>query len=129
MSDIFHLWVIFLGTFVGLLPTSVWRCSTTIAVTIGFTSLATSWIDYVAIIAGIVAMASLTYVSLRLSSRGMKLIGPVGVNAMTEVMGFLTMCIGVQFVVNGVLDPDLRCRLRAPSAPPELRVQDGGRDS
>ena len=32
-----------------------------IAVTIGFTSLATGWIDYVAIIAGIVAMASLTY--------------------------------------------------------------------
>ena len=38
-------------------------------------------------------------------------IGPVGVNAMTKIMGFLIMCMGVQFVVNGILgiatDPEL----------------------
>ena len=84
-----------------------------IAVTLGFTSLATGWIDYVAIIAGIVAMASLTYATLRLASRGVKLLGPVGVDALTKTMGFLTMCIGVQFVVNGVLDPELLRRFRA----------------
>ena len=84
-----------------------------IAVTIGFTSLATGWIDYVAIIAGIVAMASLTYIVLRISSRGVKLLGPIGVDALTKTMGFLTMCIGVQFVVNGVLDPELLHRFRA----------------
>jgi multiple antibiotic resistance protein len=82
-----------------------------IAVTIGFTSLATGWIDYVAIIAGIVCVALLTYVVLRLSGKIAGLSGPVGVNAMTKIMGFLIMCIGVQFVVNGVLaiatDPEL----------------------
>jgi len=82
-----------------------------IAVTLGFTSLATSWTDYIAIIAGIVCVAVITYVTLRLSSRIVGLIGPVGVNAMTKIMGFLIMCIGVQFVVNGVLgiatDPEL----------------------
>ena len=82
-----------------------------IAVTLGFTSLATSWTDYFAIIAGIICVALLTYVTLRLSSRIVGLIGPVGVNAMTKIMGFLIMCIGVQFVVNGVLgiatDPEL----------------------
>jgi multiple antibiotic resistance protein len=78
-----------------------------IAVTLGFTSLATGGADYVAIIGGIVAMAILTYVVLRLAGPGTKWIGPVGVNAMTRIMGFLTMCIGVQFVVNGVLDPEL----------------------
>lgn len=82
-----------------------------IAVTLGFTSLATAWTDYLAIIAGIVSVAALTYLVLRLSGRIVNLIGPVGVNAMTKIMGFLIMCIGVQFVVNGVLgiatDPEL----------------------
>ena len=38
--------------------------------------------------------------------------GPMGMNAMTRSMSFLTMCIGVQFVVNGVLDPELLRALR-----------------
>lgn len=84
-----------------------------IAVTIGFTSLATGWLDYLAIIAGIAAMAALTYATLRLASRGVQFVGPVGVDALTRIMGFLTMCIGVQFVVNGVLDPELLGRVRA----------------
>ena len=89
-----------------------------IAVTVGFTSLAKGWLDYAAIIAGILAVAALTYVILRLSSRGVRSIGPVGVHAMTKIMGFLTLCIGVQFLVNGVLDPELVRRLHAPLAEP-----------
>ncbi|MES1195297.1 MAG: MarC family NAAT transporter [Opitutus sp.] len=82
-----------------------------IAVTLGFTSLADGWFDYLAIIAGIITVALITYIVLRLASRIVGFIGPVGVNAMTKIMGFLIMCMGVQFVVNGVLgiatDPDL----------------------
>ncbi|HEY4302611.1 MAG TPA: MarC family NAAT transporter [Candidatus Didemnitutus sp.] len=82
-----------------------------IAVTLGFTSLASAWLDYVAIIAGIVVVAVITYAILGLSGRLVRLVGPVGMNAMTRIMGFLIMCIGVQFVVNGVLniatDPEL----------------------
>jgi len=88
-----------------------------IAVTLGFTSLATAWTDYIAIIAGIISIAVLTYLTLRLSGRIVGLIGPVGVNAMTKIMGFLIMCIGVQFVVNGVLniatDPELLRGIKA----------------
>jgi multiple antibiotic resistance protein len=88
-----------------------------IAVTLGFTSLAQGWLDYVAIIAGIMSVAALTYVVLRLSTRLVKLIGPVGVNAMTKIMGFLLMAMGVQFVVNGVLgiatDPELLRTLKS----------------
>ncbi len=88
-----------------------------IAVTLGFTSLATGWVDYVAIIAGITAVAVITYAVLRLSGRIVKLIGPVGVNAMTKIMGFLLMSMGVQFVVNGVLgiatDPELLRGIKA----------------
>ena len=88
-----------------------------IAVTLGFTSLATGWFDYLAIIAGIVTVALITYAVLRVSGRLVGLIGPVGVNAMTKIMGFLIMSMGVQFVVNGVLaiatNPELLRDIRA----------------
>lgn len=74
-----------------------------IAVTIGFTSLATGWVDYVAIILGIVTVAVITYAVLRLSEKVVGVIGVNGMNALTKVMGFLILCIGIQFVVNGVL--------------------------
>ena len=82
-----------------------------IAVTLGFTSLATQALDYVAIILGIATVAFVSYLVLRVSGKIVKFIGPVGMNAMTKIMGFLIMCIGVQFVVNGILgiatDPEL----------------------
>ena len=88
-----------------------------IAVTLGFTSLATAWTDYIAIIAGIVSVALLAYLVLRLSGKIVQFIGPVGLSAMTKIMGFLIMCIGVQFVVNGVLgiatDPELLRGIKA----------------
>ena len=82
-----------------------------IAVTIGFTSLARRWTDYVAIILGILVVAMLSYGTLRLSERIVGVIGANGMNALTKVMGFLILCIGIQFVVNGVrgvaTDPEL----------------------
>lgn len=74
-----------------------------IAVTIGFTSLATGWLDYVAIILGILIVAAITYCTLRLSERVVLVIGTNGMNALSKVMGFLILCIGIQFVVNGVV--------------------------
>lgn len=74
-----------------------------IAVTIGFTSLSTGWLDYVAIILGILVVAVITYGTLRLSERVVLVIGLNGMNALSKVMGFLILCIGIQFVVNGVL--------------------------
>jgi len=74
-----------------------------IAVTIGFTSLATHWIDYIAIILGILVVAVITYLALRLSEKVVLVIGLNGMNALSKVMGFLILCIGIQFVVNGVL--------------------------
>ena len=74
-----------------------------IAATIGCTSLASRWFDYVAIILGILAVAGASYAILRISHR---IVGAIGVNgtiAMTKIMGFLLVCIGIQFVVNGVV--------------------------
>jgi multiple antibiotic resistance protein len=88
-----------------------------IAVTIGFTSLASQWTDYIAIILGIVVVAIISYVTLRLADRVVKLIGANGMNALSKVMGFLILCIGIQFVVNGVLgiatDPAVIHAIRA----------------
>ncbi|MSU48912.1 MAG: MarC family NAAT transporter [Opitutus sp.] len=74
-----------------------------IAVTIGFTSLATHWTDYAAIIIGILVVAVISYFTLQLSERVVRVIGVNGMNALSKVMGFLILCIGIQFVVNGVL--------------------------
>jgi len=87
-----------------------------IAVTLGFTSLATDWTDYVAIILGILVVAGIIYSTLRVSGRIVQVIGITGMNALTKVMGFLILCIGIQFVVNGVLgiatDPTLLRSIR-----------------
>ncbi len=87
-----------------------------IALTIGFTSLADGWSDYAAIIIGIVVVAAISYATLRLSGRMVRIVGVNGMNALTKFMGFLLLCIGVQFVVNGVIgvatDPALLEALR-----------------
>jgi len=88
-----------------------------IALTIGFTSLADRWSDYVAIMAGILIVAVISYATLRLSGRMVRIVGVNAMNALTKFMGFLLLCIGVQFVVNGVIgvatDPALLGALRA----------------
>ncbi len=74
-----------------------------IAVTIGFTSLAKHPLDYVAIILGIIVVALVSYLILRLSVHIVRLIGVNGMSALTKIMGFLLLCIGIQFMVNGVI--------------------------
>ena len=53
---------------------------------------------------------------LRLSGKIVRVIGQTGMNALTKIMGFLLLCIGIQFVVNGVLgiatDPAVLHRIR-----------------
>jgi multiple antibiotic resistance protein len=92
-----------------------------IAVTLGLTSLAKTWIDYVAIAIGIVAVAVIAYLTLRVSGSIVAVIGRTGMNALTKVMGFLLLCIGIQFIVNGVLgiatDPAIVRSIRDAAGP------------
>ena len=87
-----------------------------IAVTIGFTSFATGWADYFAIILGIIIVAVIAYITLRLADVVVSVFGPNFMNGMTKIMAFLLLCIGIQFVVNGVIgvltDPSLLATLR-----------------
>ena len=75
-----------------------------ISVTIGLTSLAKGGLDFVSIIIGILLVAVLVYTTLRLSTRLVKVLGVNGLHAMTKIMGFLILCVGVQFIVNGVVE-------------------------
>lgn len=88
-----------------------------ISVTIGLTSMADAWWHYGAILAGILLVAVVVFVTLRLSTRLVGFMGVNGLHAMTKIMGFLILCVGVQFVVNGVMgvasDPDLVRAIRA----------------
>ncbi|MDR1010955.1 MAG: MarC family NAAT transporter [Opitutaceae bacterium] len=87
-----------------------------IGVTIGFASLATTWLDYAAIILGILTVALACYLTLRVAIRMNGILGPTGISAMTQIMGLLIMCMGVQFVVNGVVsiatDPKILTAIR-----------------
>jgi multiple antibiotic resistance protein len=75
-----------------------------ISVTIGLTSLAKSWLDFASIIIGILLVAIIVYLTLRLSTKLVGLLGVTGLNAMTKIMGFLILCVGVQFIVNGIVE-------------------------
>lgn len=92
-----------------------------IAVTLGLTSLAKTWLDYAAIALGIGIVAVIAYATLRLSGSIVAMIGRSGMSALTKVMGFLLLCIGIQFIVNGVLgiatDPAIVRSIRDAAAP------------
>jgi multiple antibiotic resistance protein len=88
-----------------------------ISVTIGLTSMATSTLHYVSIFVGILIVAGIVLAVLRASTKLVRLLGVNGLHAMTKIMGFLILCVGIQFVVNGVRgiasDPDLLAAIRA----------------
>lgn len=78
-----------------------------IAVVIGLSSTLQGndvMIGYVFMTAGIVITALISYLVLRASSRLHAMLGMTGINAISRIMGFIMVCIGVQFVINGVLE-------------------------
>ena len=78
-----------------------------IAVTITLATLVNNWWEYIAIFIGITIIALIVFITLRLSGNLTRLLGVNGVHAMTKIMGFLIFCIAVQFIVNGITDPEL----------------------
>jgi multiple antibiotic resistance protein len=59
--------------------------------------------SYAAVIAAMLSVALTSYVVLRLAPLANKLIGKTGMGAVTRIMGFIVLCVAVQFVINGVL--------------------------
>ncbi len=73
-----------------------------IAVVIGLASQASGIIDLIVMTAAIILVAVISYGLLRLAPFSQKYIGPTGMGAITRMMGFIAMAIGVQFILNGI---------------------------
>jgi len=58
---------------------------------------------YALVAIGIAITALISYIVLRAATKLDKILGTTGMNAMARIMGFLLICIGIQFVINGVL--------------------------
>jgi multiple antibiotic resistance protein len=59
-------------------------------------------VNHALVAIGIAATAAISYVVLRAAMRLNNLLGATGMNAIARLMGFLLVCIGVQFVINGI---------------------------
>lgn len=57
---------------------------------------------YVAVVIAIAASAALTWLVLHSARRIGRTLGANGIEAMTRLMGFLLICIGVQFIASGI---------------------------
>lgn len=72
-----------------------------IAVTIGMAAEAEGIGENLAIVVGIALVAVVSWLVLRGSERVVRVLGATGMNAMGRIMGFLLVCVGIQFVVDG----------------------------
>ena len=57
---------------------------------------------FTAVMTAIVIVALLCYVTLRAAERLHRVLGPTGIIALTRLTGFLMVCIGVQFIIDGL---------------------------
>ena len=73
-----------------------------IAVIIGMTTNAKGPLYLAMIILAIAAVCLSSYLTLRVSNGIMARLGPTVMKAFTRIMGFILLCVGVQFLVNGV---------------------------
>jgi multiple antibiotic resistance protein len=75
-----------------------------IAVTIGMAAGANSVLEYLAIAAGIALVVAVSWGVLRGARAVKDFLGEQGIDALTRIMGFLLVCIGVQFIGIGVIE-------------------------
>jgi multiple antibiotic resistance protein len=81
----------------------------TFAVVMSLSSQATAregWdrvVDFLGVATGILIVALLSWFALHGAERFNRLLGATGMVALTRLMGFLMICIGVQFIINGLV--------------------------
>lgn len=72
-----------------------------IAVTIGLAAGTERYIDFSAIILGIFLVILAAYLTLSAADKILKVLGKMGINALSKIMGFLLLAVGIQFLING----------------------------
>ncbi len=75
-----------------------------IAVTISIATEVDRPLEYVSVAVGIVVVALISWVILRASTKVVKVLGVTGMNVITRLMGFILVCIGVQFIATGLVE-------------------------
>ena len=73
-----------------------------IAVVLSFASQELSITNYILLTAAIVLCSLGAFVVLRIAPQFVKLLGKTGMAGFTRMMGFIALCIGVQFIINGI---------------------------
>ncbi len=73
-----------------------------IAVVLSFASQELSVTNHILVVAAIVLTAVGSWAVLRIAPRAVGLMGRTGMTALTRMMGFISLCIGVQFIINGI---------------------------
>ena len=59
---------------------------------------------FTGVIIAILITAAISWVVLRSAGFMQKILGVNGVDSLSRIMGFLLVCIGIQFVINGIKD-------------------------
>jgi len=59
--------------------------------------------DFLGVATGILLVALVSWSVLRGAERFQRVLGATGMVALTRIMGFLMICIGVQFIINGLM--------------------------
>ncbi len=73
-----------------------------ISLLIGLYFAAEEMYQFIIIPATIVALGITTFIILIVSPRLFRIIGVAGLNSISRIIGFLVMCIGIQYVISGV---------------------------
>ena len=74
------------------------------SVVTGMSSLANGISDYCYIALGIIFVAFAVLLVLRSAVGLVKVFGVNGLHAMTKNIGFLILCVGIQFIIHGTMD-------------------------
>jgi multiple antibiotic resistance protein len=61
------------------------------------------WWVHGGLVAAFATMALIVWIVLRLATPMQRVLGPSGIDALTRIMGFLLVCIGMQFLINAVV--------------------------
>jgi len=75
-----------------------------IAVVIGMSANADVWWENSAIAVGILMVAFSSWLVLRAAERVVGYLGATGVSALSRIMGFLLVCVGVQFIGTAIIE-------------------------
>lgn len=75
-----------------------------ISLLIGMYSENPIWVDKMTILGSIAFMAGIVYLILLISPQLYKILGESGLKAISRIMGFMVMAIGVQYIIAGMVN-------------------------